>query len=107
MSKPLFGVIIDTQIKSEMAKLGLGWGEENDELPEDEMDKYCEIMCDRITDLDKKTKAYYCGYDDGKDVIAVVHPELIPIIKEIYPEFEIQEMYRDSFSWDYTLGHDD
>lgn len=67
---------------------------------------YEDVSHDRYLILDSRTKDYFYGSSDGMDFIAVDTEESLKILKEVYPEFTVEDMEHTRYPWDYDYKRD-
>ena len=90
------GIVIDTEIEEHMSLLGI-------EMDDDEefLELQQEEICRRQDELEKVTKRYMCGQDDGKFFIFSDDEEALDAISTLFPGFELEEHDLENFPLDY------
>lgn len=96
----LNAVIINTEILEDLEKLGLTLRKPFDELSDNELETYQDMIWDRTSKLSIITKEkYFCGSNNGKNFFAVTSDK-IDTLREIFPKFSIIEIESQDFPWD-------
>lgn len=99
------GIIIDSESKSDVERLGCRWSAAEDG-PED-LEVFQDMINDKTEALEGLTSRFMCGEDDGKAYFFSDDVEVATTaIAQVFDEFVLTEVELDDYALDYDYHRD-